>query len=374
TTPTNDNALDKLLTILADQPQQSDARELLSEINDSYFELAYQAVLNNNHKQAEQFAESVTTVRHKVALVDDRLLTYLADHSEMTVSLLLGGLSEQVRAAVANNNRSLAKRLIQLTDVLMPDHRIVSELHEILADMPVTGQVVTDKMGVATVLITPPAGHTIKYGFYITPTEITYAQYQKFRQATQRPLQKCHSLLKSNLIFSARNLDNVGFALDDDMPVVCVTWQDAVDYAEWLSQQTGHTYRLPKLSEWRFLQNQTTAPKNCGQSNVAGSEFPDKKEDVSYYDCDDGYPRLSPVRAFASEGLGLYGIYGNAAEWIAGCEQPGKLKSFFSPEKPCGQNPVVGLSWVSDRNATGGLSYIDYGDAYSHIGFRLIRQ
>ena len=113
TTPEDNNALDKLLTVLADQPQQSDARMLLSDINDGYFDLAYQAVLNKNYRQAEQFAESVTTVRHKVAVVNERLLKYLAGHSEMTVSLLLGSLSEHVKAAVASNNRKLAERLVR---------------------------------------------------------------------------------------------------------------------------------------------------------------------------------------------------------------------------------------------------------------------
>ncbi|MCW8870835.1 MAG: formylglycine-generating enzyme family protein, partial [Proteobacteria bacterium] len=344
------------------------------EINDGYFELAYQSVLNKNYDQAEQFAESVTTVRHKVALVNDRLLKYLANNSEMTVSLLLGSLSEQVRQAVANHNRKGAQRLIDLTDVLMPDHRIITELNELLLNMPESGQVVTDRMGVATVLISPPSGHAINYGFYVTPTEVTVSQYQAFRQATDRQIQKCQSRLQSNLIFSGRNLDKVGFPLEQNMPVVCVTWQDAVDYAKWLSEQTGHTYRLPTAAEWRLLKQLTATPQTCGSNNVAGTEFPDKKEDVIYHECDDGYPQLAPVRAFTASDLGVYGIYGNASEWLNGCEKPGKLKAFFGSDKPCDQNPVAGLSWLSDRQATDDIQDIDYGDAFTHIGFRLIRQ
>lgn len=374
TTPEDNNALDKLLTVLADQPQQSDARMLLSDINDGYFDLAYQAVLNKNYRQAEQFAESVTTVRHKVAVVNERLLKYLAGHSEMTVSLLLGSLSEHVKAAVASNNRKLAERLVRLTDVLMPGHQIIDELNELLTALPYSGQVVTDRLGLETVFIAPPAGADIDYGFYVTPTEITHSQYQSFRQATQRGAQKCRSVLKSNLIFSGRNLDNVGFPLADDMPAVCVTWQDAVDYADWLSRETGHRYRLPTEDEWQLLQEITTAPQNCGDQNVAGAEFPDKKDGVSYYECDDGYPHLAPARALGSQGLGLYGLYGNASEWLAGCQQPGKVKAFFTPDKACDKNPVIGLSWVSDQQATEDISMIDYGDAYSHIGFRLIRE
>ncbi len=374
TTPEDNNALDKLLKVLADQPQHGEARALLADINDGYFELAYQAVLNNNYSRAEQFAESVTTVRHKVALVNEQLLKYLANNSEMTVSLLLGSLSEQVRTAVTNNNRNLASRLINLTDILMPGHQIITELNELLATMPTHGEVVSDRLGIKSVFISPPSGHSIRHGFYVTPTEITRAQYQQFKQATDRPLEKCKSLLKSNLIFSGRNLDNIGFPYDDNMPAVCITWQDATDYAAWLSQQSNHSYRLPNREEWRLLISQTSAPENCGRRNVAGQEFPDKSNDVTYHSCDDGYPHLAPVRAFQSSGLGLYGLYGNAAEWLSGCEEPGKLKSFFKPDKPCDQNPVAGLSWVSSQQATGQINLVDYGDAYTHIGFRLIRQ
>ena len=33
-------------------------------------------------------------------------------------------------------------------------------------------------------------------------------------------------------------------------PVACVSWRDAVAYVSWLSQETGHEYRLPTEREW----------------------------------------------------------------------------------------------------------------------------
>lgn len=374
TTPDDNNALDKLLQVLADQPRHEEARALLSEINDGYFELAYQAVLNRNYALAEQFAESLTTVRHKVALVNESLLQYLAGRSEMTVSLLLGSLSEQVNSAVRNNNRALATRLVALTDVFVPGHRLVDELNELVAKIPESGQVIKDQRGIKAVLVTPSSGGAVSYGFYATATEITQHQYRQFVQATHRPLQKCKSVLKSNLIFSSRNLDNVGFPYAGDMPAVCVSWQDARDYAQWLSKETGHNYRLPTRDEWQVLAVQSGGVKRCGQNNLAGTDFPDKNDGVAYYDCDDGYPHLAPVRALGGSDTGLFGIHGNAAEWLDGCEAPGKIKSFFAPEKPCGKNPVAGLSWLSDQRADGDIQMIDYGDAYTHIGFRLVRE
>ncbi len=36
----------------------------------------------------------------------------------------------------------------------------------------------------------------------------------------------------------------------DDMPVVFVTWEDAMAFCKWLSQETGQRYRLPTEAEW----------------------------------------------------------------------------------------------------------------------------
>jgi formylglycine-generating enzyme required for sulfatase activity len=35
-------------------------------------------------------------------------------------------------------------------------------------------------------------------------------------------------------------------------PVINVSWYGAVAYCEWLSQETGHTYRLPSEAEWEY--------------------------------------------------------------------------------------------------------------------------
>ncbi len=37
-----------------------------------------------------------------------------------------------------------------------------------------------------------------------------------------------------------------------DQPVTQISWFDAVAFCEWLSKQTGKSYRLPTEAEWEF--------------------------------------------------------------------------------------------------------------------------
>lgn len=47
-----------------------------------------------------------------------------------------------------------------------------------------------------------------------------------------------------------RSWRDPGFRQDDSHPVVCVNWDDARAYVEWLSDATGQTYRLLSEAEW----------------------------------------------------------------------------------------------------------------------------
>ena len=115
-----------------------------------------------------------------------------------------------------------------------------------------------------------------------------------------------------------------GYEQKDNHPVVCVSWNDANRYAEWLSQQTGQTYQLPIEAEWEYAARVgTTTARYWGESpnqacryaNVADRTVKQMVSDWTIHDCQDGYAYTAPVSSFEANAWGLKDMLGNVWEW-----------------------------------------------------------
>ena len=168
---------------------------------------------------------------------------------------------------------------------------------------------------------------------------------------------------------SAANWRRPGFQQGDDHPVVCVNWNDAVAYADWLTQKHKRLYRLPTEAEREF------AARSAGkQERFAGSDDIDK---VAWY-ATNSDNRTHSVGQKQPNSLGLYDMSGNVWEWTG--DWYDKLYYRESPRNnPAGptsgsKRVFRGGSWFYDqrgaRNSYRDFSTPDFSSSY--LGFRLV--
>jgi len=139
--------------------------------------------------------------------------------------------------------------------------------------------------------------------------EVTFAEYDKFAQATNR-----------------KKPDDSGWARGNN-PVIMVSWKDATAYAAWLSQETGKSYRLPTEAEWEYAARAGTITSRywgnnpdeaCRYANLYDNTLKkQKKFNWTHHNCNDGYAKTAPVGRFKPNAFGLFDMLGNVGEWVA---------------------------------------------------------
>jgi len=166
---------------------------------------------------------------------------------------------------------------------------------------------------------------TIPRNFAIGKNEVTFEGYDQFAKST------------------GRNLPNDWYWGRSRRPVIDVSWDDAVAYAEWLSQQTGKRYRLPTEAEWEYA-----ARSGGKEEKWAGTSDENQLGAYAWYDQNSGN-KTHPVGEKKPNGLGLYDMSGNVWEWCQDCwhkpyeSAPNDGSAWTSVN--CGSRVVRGGSW-----------------------------
>ena len=210
-------------------------------------------------------------------------------------------------------------------------------------------------------------------GFAIGRYEVTVDQFGAFVDATGHEPAGCWVLTGSEWEKDPNiSWRDPGFAQTGRHPAPCVSWDDAQDYLEWLSQATGESYRLPSEAEWEYAARaDATTPFAFGEG-LSSSEASFGRN----------IGRTWEVGSGVANDWGLFDMHGNVWEWMEDCWHdnyegaPEDGSAWLqSNDGDCSRRVLRGGSWLNPpevlRSANRGWNARDYRG--SSIGFRVAR-
>lgn len=159
---------------------------------------------------------------------------------------------------------------------------------------------------------------TVPQPFAVGETEIALGHYRRFIEDTgyraqtgsARPCLKPDESWQQLVEDWSLSWESPGYPVTDRHPVTCVSWSDARAYAKWLSEQTGHPYRLPTELEWEYAARAgTSSSRFWGNDPQMGCRYANTAE------CEDNHTHAAPAGTFPPNPFGLREMLGNLAEW-----------------------------------------------------------
>jgi formylglycine-generating enzyme required for sulfatase activity len=152
--------------------------------------------------------------------------------------------------------------------------------------------------------------------------------------------------------------------------VVCVSWEDAKTYVEWLGKETGQLYRLPSEAEWEYA---------CRAGTTTRYWWGDDSPTPEQANFGMNVRRTTEVGFYPANPWGLHDMHGNVWEWVEDCWNdsyegaPNDGSAWTSGD--CSRRVLRGGSWNYEPELLrSALRSVDLtGGRDNYVGFRVAR-
>lgn len=218
-----------------------------------------------------------------------------------------------------------------------------------------------------------PVHEVLLDGFWIGRYPVTVAQYSMFATAVKQHEPAWLETDSPYNIYTGTNplYKDLGNSITcDAYPITGISWIDATAFASWLSELSGHSFRLPTEAEWEY------AARSGGKEEKYAGGY--EVTEVAWF-AENSQNCAHPVGVKQPNGLGIFDMCGNVSEWCEDLYQ----KDAYSQHRR--HNPlntkkgscrvVRGGSWQYGardvRCADRGLFVPDYRGC--DLGFRIVR-
>lgn len=200
--------------------------------------------------------------------------------------------------------------------------------------------------------------------FQMSAHEVTVRQFRMFVEATgyRTDAERSGGAWRAGDSLRTEGLTwrNPGFEQSPNHPVVCVSWNDAQAFAEWIGG------RLPTEAEWEY----------AARAEVTYPKLPGDWEETTWY-AENAEGRTHPVGQKSPNDWGLYDVQGNVWEWIQDWYSPDYYEKSptTDPEGPeSGKKRVCrGGSWHDDTCWLPTRNRASPTYPANNIGFRVVK-
>ena len=175
--------------------------------------------------------------------------------------------------------------------------------------------------------------------FYMDVYPVTVGQYRRFIEATGHRSPNWETVTK--------------YARNDDHPIICVSWRDAMTYCKWAGKI------LPTEAQWEY----------AARGKLEGKQYPwgDAPSDETKANYGFKVGKTTPVGKYPKNGYGLYDMAGNVWEW---CLDEWDA-NFYSKNRE--SNPVAGdkITIVNNDFTNVKTSRVLRGGSWNGVDHRL---
>jgi formylglycine-generating enzyme required for sulfatase activity len=225
---------------------------------------------------------------------------------------------------------------------------------------------------------------TIERPFYMGKFEITNAQFARFDPS--------HDSGYISVLNKDQG-DRGQAANRERQPAIRVTWDQAMSFCRWLSQETGGPFNLPTEAQWEYAcRAGTVTPLGFGPCESDFSKFANladqRVNDLARGDSPRWIPSMASVNdgsvvsndvgRYTPNAFGLCDMHGNVAEWTRTVYRPYPYNSGDGRDQPGtqGKRTVRGGSWY-DRPHRARSSFRQAYPPWQrvfNVGFRVVME
>jgi formylglycine-generating enzyme required for sulfatase activity len=152
--------------------------------------------------------------------------------------------------------------------------------------------------------------------FWIGKHEVTWAEYDLYRKDAGIPVSKREGSDGDAITRPTPPYADESWGYGKGkQPAIGMTWHAAMAYCRWLSQKTGHHYRLATEAEWEYAARAgTSTPWSSGKDAAS--------LDAAAWHLGNANGKPRPVGGKQPNAFGLHDMHGNVAEWTLDQYQP----------------------------------------------------